>query len=67
MECGVGFEIACADKLFVPFQRLHSQDEFSGNGIGLASVQRIIHGHDGRIWGEAKPEQAGTFYFALQS
>lgn len=63
---GVGFDMEKADKIFIPFNQLHEDEEFEGTGIGLATVYKIINLHDGDIWFEAKENQGATFYFTLR-
>ena len=62
---GAGFDMSLADRLFGPFSRLHSSEDFEGVGIGLATVKRTVQAHGGRVWGEGSVEGDATFYFTL--
>ncbi|MDX6581276.1 MAG: hypothetical protein QOI10_460 [Solirubrobacterales bacterium] len=62
---GAGFDMRYAEKLFLPFERLHRQDDYSGTGVGLTTVSRILHRHEGKIWAEGTPGEGAAFFFDL--
>jgi signal transduction histidine kinase len=64
---GIGFSLNDTERIFLPFQRAHSIEEFKGSGIGLSTVKRIIEKHGGRIWAESEAGKGAAFYFTLKT